>query len=215
MELDPRRLTVAERYKLLIGAIVPRPIALVSTRSATGVDNLAPFSFFNGVGSDPMCLVVCPGGNAEGSDKDTLRNLLPPEEHGTGVFVVNAAVEGYARQVAAAGEPLPESESEFELVGLTPAASVRVSAPRVAEAPVSFECETRHVYRTSPGRPGGGTVVVGEVVYVHVDDTLVDERLRLDPQRLMAIGRMGGRGYCRARVDFQLSPDRRALSEEL
>jgi len=211
MKLDPTELGVAERYKLLIGCIVPRPIALVSTISPGGVPNLAPFSFFNGVGSDPMTVVVCPGNRPDGGDKDTLRNLLPGAEGGTGVFVVNAASTAYEREVAAAGHPLPYEESEFDLVGLTPAPSAVVAAPRVAEARFAFECRTIQVVRTAPGRPGAGNVVVGEVVAIHLDDDLVDERMRVDPDRLAALGRMGGRGYVRARVDLELPPDRRAL----
>lgn len=213
MELDPARLGVAERYKLLIGCIVPRPIAFVSTVSPRGVANLAPFSFYNGVGFDPMTVVVCPANRPDGGDKDTMRNLLPEDEGGTGVFVVNAASSAYARQVAAAGDPLPYEESEFDLVGLTPAPSTVVSAPRVAEAPYAFECRTLQVVRTAPGRPGAGNVVVGEVVAIHLDDDLVDDRMRVDPVRLAALGRMGGRGYVHARVDLRLPPDRRALDE--
>lgn len=211
MELKPEELAVAERYKLMIGCIVPRPVALVSTVSVRGEPNLAPFSFFNGVGSNPMTLLFCPGNAADGSEKDTLRNCKPEEEGGTGEFVVNASVESYHRQVAAAAEPLAPGESEFELVGLTPAPCRLVGPPRVAESPVSFECRTQQVIRTNPGQPAGGNVVLGRVVHVHVRDDLVDERLRVDPAKLAAIGRMGGWGYCTTRQRFEMPPDRRAL----
>lgn len=211
MEIRPEDLTVAERYKLLIGCIVPRPIAFVSTISTDGDHNLAPFSFFNGVGSNPMTLLFCPGNDAEGREKDTLRNCKPIDEGGTGEFVVNASVEGYRRQVAAAAEALPHGESEFELVGLTPAPSRVVGAPRVAEAPVSFECRTLQVIRTNPGAPGGGNLVLGEVVYVHLQDGLVNERMHVDPEALQAIGRMGGFGYSTTRDRFEIKPGRAAL----
>ncbi len=107
MRAKPQDLDVSERYKLLIGCIVPRPIALVSTVSAAGVANVAPFSFFNGVGSNPMTLVFCPGNAADGSEKDTLRNSKPVAEGGGGEFVVNLAREDYVRQVVAAAELLP------------------------------------------------------------------------------------------------------------
>lgn len=206
MELDPADLEVSQRYKLLIGCIVPRPIAFVSTISPDGRANLAPFSFFNGVGSNPMTVLFCPSEKPDGSEKDTLRNCKPVEEGGTGEFVVNAAVEAYAAQVALAAESLAYGESEFELTGLTMTPSTRVRAPRVAESPVAMECRTLQVIRTNPGQRGAGNVVLGEVVHVHVRDDVVDERLRTDPDLLAAVGRMGGRTYCRTRDRFDLWP---------
>ena len=180
MEFDVARLSVAERYKLLIGGIVPRPIALVSTVSADGDPNVAPFSFFNGIGSDPMTMLFCPGNKDDGSEKDTLRNAKPTEEGGTGEFVVNLAVETYARKVAAAAEPLDYGESEFGLTGLTPSSSTVVAAPRVAESPLCFECRTIQVVRTNPGRPGAGNIVIGRVVHVFVRDDLVNDRMHVE-----------------------------------
>jgi flavin reductase (DIM6/NTAB) family NADH-FMN oxidoreductase RutF len=211
MQLDPMALAPAERYKLLIGCIVPRPIAFVSTISPDGRINLAPFSFFNGIGSNPMSLLFCPVNAPGGGEKDTLRNCKPSEEGGTGEFVVNIAVEAYERKVAAAAEPLPYGESEFDLVGLTPAAATRVRAPRVAESPVAFECETLQVLRLNPGEPGGGNVVVGRIVHIHLADGLVNDRLHIDPDRLAAIGRMGGLGYCRTRDRFEMPMGSAAL----
>jgi flavin reductase (DIM6/NTAB) family NADH-FMN oxidoreductase RutF len=211
MELDPLSLAPADRYKLLIGCIVPRPIAFVSTVSPDGRLNLAPFSFFNGIGSDPMSLLFCPANKTDGSKKDSLRNAELPADGGLGEFVVNVATEGYAKLVAAAAEPLEYGDSEFELTGLTPAPSVRVRPPRVLESPVSFECRTRQVIRLNPGVPAGGNVVIGEVVYVHLAEGLVNERFHVDPDRLAAIGRMGGIGYCRTRDRFLIPMGRAAL----
>jgi flavin reductase (DIM6/NTAB) family NADH-FMN oxidoreductase RutF len=211
MELDPARLTIAERYKLLIGCIVPRPIALVSSASPDGRLNLAPFSFFNGIGSDPMALLFCPVNKPDGSDKDTLRNAAPPDEGGLGEFVVNVATEDDAPRVAGAAEPLPYGQSEFDLVGLHPAPSLRVRPPRVAESPVAFECRTLRIVRLNPGVAGGGNVVIGEVVHVFVRDGLVNDRLHTDPEKLRAIARMGGSTYCRTRDRFDLPQGRAAL----
>src|SRR5438105_451116 len=130
MELDPLAMAPADRYKLLIGSIVPRPIAVVSTMSPAGRLNLAPFSFFSGVGSDPMALLFCPANKADGSKKDSLRNAEPVEEGGLGEFVVNVASESYAKQVAASAEPLLYGESEFDLVGMKAAPSRIVRPPR-------------------------------------------------------------------------------------
>jgi flavin reductase (DIM6/NTAB) family NADH-FMN oxidoreductase RutF len=211
MELDPARLEPRERYKLLIGCIVPRPIAFVSTISPDGRPNLAPFSFFNGIGSDPMTLLFCPANKPDGSEKDTLRNCKPVSEGGTGQFVVNASTEAYAREIAGASEPLPYGESEFELVGLATTPSARVRPARVARAPWAFECETLQVVRTNPGQALGGNVVIGRVVHIHVDDALIDQRRHIDPSVLAAIGRMGGLGYCRTRERFEMPMGREAL----
>ncbi|UCF67735.1 MAG: flavin reductase [Acidobacteriota bacterium] len=107
MEIRPAPMSPRQRYWLLISSIVPRRIAFVSTLSVDGRPNLAPFSFFGGVGDEPMTVVFCPANRANGDEKDTLRNCKPVSEGGTGEFVVNVAVESYHRQVAAAGEPLP------------------------------------------------------------------------------------------------------------
>jgi len=211
MDIDPDDLGSRDRYRLLIGCIVPRPIALVSTVDREGRVNLAPFSFFNGVGSDPMTVVFCPANRADGGEKDTLANCKPRAEGGTGEFVVCAATEAYAREIAAAAEPLPHGASEFELTGLETAPSGRVRAPRVARSPWSFECETLHVVRTNPGAPAGGNVVIGRVVHVHVDDAFLDARGHVDPEKLRAVGRMGGIGYATTRERYEMPAGREAL----
>lgn len=204
MDIDPATIDPAARYRLLIGGIVPRPIAFVSTISPTGRTNLAPFSFFCGVGSNPMMLAFCPSNRPDGGDKDTLRNCLPAAEGGTGVFVVNVASVPYERAVAMAAEPLPYGESEFTLVGLTEAPARAVAAPRVRESPLAFECRTRQVIRTNPGAPGGGNLVLGEVVCVHAGDGVLNDRMHVDADRLAAVGRMGGLSYCRTGDRFEM-----------
>lgn len=213
MDLRPEDLPPRDRYKLMIGCIVPRPIAFVSTISLDGRPNLAPFSFFSGIGSDPMTLLFCPSNAPDGGEKDTLRNCKPVAEGGQGQFVVNASIEDYAREVAACGEPLPPDQSEWDLARLESAPSRRVKPARVARSPWAFECETIQVVRTNPGVPSGGNVVIGRVVHVHLDDAIVVPTLRIDPDRLRAIGRMGGFGYTRTRERFELPPDRSALRE--
>lgn len=212
MELDPESLAQRDRYKLLIGCIVPRPIAFVSTVDARGRANLAPFSFFNGVGSDPMTILFCPANRADGGEKDTLANCKPIEEGGTGEFVVCAATEDYAREVAASAEPLPHGESEFELTGLATSPSRVVRAPRVARSPWAFECRTIQVVRTNPGSPSGGNVVIGRVVHVYVDETIVDARFHIDFDRLRAVGRMGGIVYSTTRERYEMPIGRDALT---
>lgn len=214
MELQPESLEIHDRYKLLIGSVVPRPIAFVSTISPEGALNIAPYSFFTAVGSNPMTLLFCPGTKTDGSDKDTLRNALPPEEGGTGQFVVNVATEDYAREVAAAAEMLPHGESEFDLIGLKPHPSSKVRPPRLAESPISFECETVQVLRTAPGEPASGNMVIGRVLCVHVDEALINERFHIDAAQFRAIGRMGGYEYCRTRNLFEMPRGRAALKSK-
>lgn len=208
MEFDPATLAPAERYKLLIGGIVPRPIAWVSTISPDGRTNLAPFSFFCGVGSDPMTLLFCPANKPDGSMKDSLINASPLDNGGTGEFVVNVVPEKLAKAMALSAEPLPYGESELGMpevaaLGLTASPSSRVRPPRVTQSPMSFECRTVQVIRTNPGVPAGGNIVIGHVVHVHAEDGLINERHHVDPTKLDAVGRMGGLSYCRTRDQFE------------
>lgn len=211
MHIDPAEIRAIERYKLLVGAIVPRPIAWVSTISPDGRLNLAPYSFFNGVGSDPMTLLFCPANNADGSIKDSMRNAMPAPD-GTGVFTVNIVTESVMQQMAVTAEGLPYGESEFEFAGLSPMPGMRVKCPRVAESPIAFECKTIEIVRTGGNNPGGGNVVIGEVVFVHVDDALINERFHIDAEKLTAIGRMGGLDYVRTRDRFEMPRGRSALA---
>ena len=202
MEIDIPSLAQPDRYKLLIGLIVPRPIAWVSTVSRDGRANLAPFSFFNGVSSEPPALLFCPANKSDGTIKDTLRNILESSRDGTGVggqFVVNIVPHGLRGEMSASAEELPYGESEFELAGLTRAGSRVVGCPRVAEAPACFECEAMQVIRLAPGAPGGGNVVIGRVLWAHVRDDIMNERHHIDPAKLDALGRMAGMSYCTTR----------------
>jgi len=212
MEIDPARLSPSDRYRLLIGAVVPRPIAVVGTRSPCGKFlNLAPFSFFNACGSDPMTLMFCPANRDDGSEKDSLRNSLPASEGGSGEFTVSVATEAIIHQVVAAAEELPPESSEFALSGLTPVAGTRVQAPRVGESPISFECRTRHVMRLAPGMPAGANVVIGDVVHVHVAGEVVDARGKIDASALRAVGRMGSMSYALTRDVMEIPFGMRAL----
>jgi flavin reductase (DIM6/NTAB) family NADH-FMN oxidoreductase RutF len=214
MEIDPLRLTPADRYKLLVGLIVPRPIAFVSTRSRAGATNLAPFSFFCGVASEPMSLIFCPANKGDGSHKDTLANILATSTRGDGVggqFVVNIVPHALGAPMAACAEDLPHGESEFVMAGLTEAPSKRVTPPRVAECPACFECEATHVIQLAPGAAGGGNIVVGRVVWTHASDDVMDARYHADPARLDALGRMAGLTYCTTRERMDIPWGRRAL----
>ena len=205
MVLLPENLGASERYKLLIGAIVPRPIAWVSTVSPRGEPNLAPYSFFNGVGSNPMLLLFCPANKIDGSEKDSLRNAKPASEGGQGEFVVNVVPRALCEAMAACAAELAYGHSEWDLAKVTPAPSERVKPARVAESPVAFECVTRQVIRTNGTEPAAGNIVIGEVVAVWVAEGVVNERLHVNPAVLDAVGRVGGpNGYATTRDRFEV-----------
>lgn len=204
MDIDTTRLSGADRYKLLIGGIVPRPIAWVSSRGMDGRVNLAPFSFFCGVSARPMTLCFCPANREDGTMKDTLRNVLPPDEGGTGEFVVNVVSHEHSLKMSATAAELPYGESEFAFAGLTEAKAAVVGCPRVGEAAMAFECRTLKVLQLAPGEASGGNMVIGEVVSVFARDGVVNARHHVDPAQLDAIGRMGGMTYCTTRERFEM-----------
>lgn len=199
MEVNPDTLDPSHRYKLLIGTVVPRPIAVVSSLSPAGVVNLAPFSYFSAVGHKPLALAFSIAPKADGGEKDTLRNVRPVSQGGTGEFVINLAVEAYVQQVAAASEPLPYGESEFDYVDLTAASSQVVQPPRVAESPAAYECRTLEIVPV-----GEFNLVIGRVVHLYVRDDLVDQRYRVDTHKLGAVGRMAGYDYCTTKDQFTI-----------
>ena len=199
---DPKEHEPHQMYKVMSGIIVPRPIALVSTVDREGVANVAPFSFFCGVGAVPPTLLFCPAlraaGGADGIPrKDTLRNV---EE--TGEFVVNVVSEAIADAANMTASEVPPDVDEFQLAGLTPLQSDVIRAPRVAESPAQMECKLMQVIYTSH-KPGGGVIVLGEVVRFHVREDLVDN-FRVDPAGLDAVGRMAGNTWVRTRDRVEL-----------
>jgi flavin reductase (DIM6/NTAB) family NADH-FMN oxidoreductase RutF len=200
--IDPTKHTLLDCYKLMSGLIVPRPVALVSTVDANGVANVAPFSFFSGVGSNPPTLLFCPTLRAVKSGrpddrKDTLRNVEL-----TGEFVVNVVSDALAGAANATAAEVGPDVDEFELAGLTPLASEVVRAPRVAESPAQLECKLMQIVFTGEG-DGAGVIVVGEIVRFHVHPDLM-ENFRVDPVKLDAVGRMAGNTWSRTRDLFEL-----------
>jgi flavin reductase (DIM6/NTAB) family NADH-FMN oxidoreductase RutF len=188
----------------MTGIIVPRPVALVSTMSREGVANLAPFSFFSGVGAVPPTVLFCPAlrpseelGDQAGERKDTLRNV---EE--TGEFVINVVSDAIAAAANLAAAEVPFGVNEFTLSGLTPVPSEAVRPPRVAESPAQMECKLLQVIYTGHA-PRSGVLVLGQVVRFHVREDLV-ENFRVDPAALDAVGRMAGNTWVRTRDRIEL-----------
>jgi flavin reductase (DIM6/NTAB) family NADH-FMN oxidoreductase RutF len=196
--IDPREQDYRNIYKLMVGVIVPRPIAFVSTISPEGILNLAPFSFFTGISANPP--VICFSPMVRGRDaarKDTLNNI-----QATGEFVVNVVSEDFAEQMNICSAEFPAEVDEFQQSGLTPVASILVRPPRVAEARVNMECGLLQVVDVS-AKPLGGSIVLGEVLRFHVRDELFDD-FKIDPDRLRPIGRMGGPTYTRTTDRFDM-----------
>ena len=198
LAFDPANHSPGDIYKLMIGAIVPRPIALVSTVDGGDVRNLAPFSYFTACSSNPAVVVFCPILRpVPPMAKDTLRNILATRE-----FVVNIVSEEFAERMNATSAQVGPEIDEFELSGLTPMASELIKPARVAESHVHMECRLLQVVQVSD-QPGGGSLVLGEVLRFHVRQDLIDN-FRIDPDKLRAIGRMAGPTYVRTTDRFDL-----------
>ena len=183
-----------ELYKILSGAIAPRPIAFASTVNAEGQANLAPYSFFNMIGSNPPTLVFSPNVSGRtGAQKHTLQNMEQVPE-----VVINLVSYDMLHQMNIAGLEYPAGVNEFDKSGFTPVASAQIRPPRVAEAPVQLECVVKQIIAT--GTEGGaGNIVVAEIVHIHIDEGILDELGAIDPFKIDLIGRMGGDDYVRCR----------------
>lgn len=186
MDFDFAKLQPQERYKLLTGLVVPRPIAWVTSLNSDDSVNAAPFSFFNAMGSDPALLVIGVGNHHPLRPKDTAANIKR-----SGVFVVNLVSEALAEAMNITATEFPPDISEVEVAGLQTVPSVHVAVPRLAQAPAGFECRLHTVLEIGRNR-----MLIGEVLGAFVQDRLVADgaKLHLKTQELGLIGRMGGRG---------------------
>ena len=196
MELDLEGKFAARAYPILASLVVPRPIALVTTLSADGKINAAPFSFFNVLGANPPVVAFAPGDRDDGTPKDTALNVRATHE-----FVVNLVDEAIAEKMNLCAAALPFGDSELAHAGLTSAPSAVVKPPRIAEAPVSLECVewgTLHI--------GGNRIVIGLVKRIQLRDELFDaEKQRIRSDRLQLIGRMASpHWYCKTRDRFEM-----------
>lgn len=200
MRIDPSSLPWADAYKYLNGAILPRPIAFVSTLDEAGTLNLAPFSFFTAVAAKPLtiCFSVMRRGT-DGSKKDTLQNIEATKE-----FVVNIVSESFAEQMNITATEFPPEVSEFAASGLTPAPSLLVKAPRVAESLVNFECKLHQIVEVGGEERGASALVIGEVVQIHVDDS-IHHNGKIDTKGLNPIGRLAASEYVRITDTFEMT----------
>jgi flavin reductase (DIM6/NTAB) family NADH-FMN oxidoreductase RutF len=193
MQIDPALHSEADNYKILTNVVVPRPIAWVTSLSPSGLLNVAPFSFFNAVGSDPLYVVVSIGQRSDGRPKDTAANILSGEE-----FVVNMVTEDLLSAMNVSAADFPTDTSELAATGLDAAPSVKIKPPRLAASQVSLECKLHQSHAL-----GSNTLVIGEVVMFHIADALLGPRFHV--KDFAPIGRLGSPSvYCRTTDRFEL-----------
>jgi flavin reductase (DIM6/NTAB) family NADH-FMN oxidoreductase RutF len=195
LKIDPHNFEGFNR--VLTGVVVPRPIAFVSSRSAAGLVNLAPYSFFNAVAYDPPTIVFSSSRHAGDKRKDTLANI---EE--TGEFVVNVVVDAIAEAMNRTAAEYPAEVDEFTIAGLTPLPSDLVKPPRVAESPVNMECRLNQIVPIGQGRHQHG-LVIGEIVLLHIRDDIINGH-RINHQKLQPTGRLAGSMYCHTADVFEM-----------
>lgn len=192
MEINPTTLPHQSIYKILTGSVLPRPIGWISSIDLGGRPNLAPFSFFNAVCSNPPTVLFCSSiRGSDGKTKDTLNNVRATSE-----FVVNIVTEELLQAMNASSIEAPSDFDEFDYAGLTLAPSVVVKPPRVAESPIHFECKLREIIEIG-NEPGGGSIVIGAIVHIHADDGVMIGEDKINLTALKPIGRLMGSGYCR------------------
>jgi flavin reductase (DIM6/NTAB) family NADH-FMN oxidoreductase RutF len=194
--LDPSETGIKEISNFLTSSVVPRPIAFVSTVDENGAPNLSPFSFFNAFSSVPPVLVFSPAKSAlTGKQKDTYHNVMAMKE-----CVIHIPNFAMVEQLSVTSGAYPEGVNEFLKGGLTEVPSVKVKPPRVQEAPVAFECKVLDVIALGD-KGGAGNLVICEIVLVHFDETLADERGNMIPEKLDAVSRLGYNYYARITRD--------------
>ena len=192
MEINPTTLPHQSIYKILTGSVLPRPIGWISSIDLGGRPNLAPFSFFNAVCSNPPTVLFCSSiRGSDGKTKDTLNNVRATSE-----FVVNIVTEELLQAMNASSIEAPSDFDEFDYAGLTLAPSVVVKPPRVAESPIHFECKLREIIEIG-NEPGGGSIVIGTIVHIHANDEVMIGEDKINLTALKPIGRLMGSGYCR------------------
>ncbi len=191
--INPKEVSTDDLHQYLLGSVAPRPIAFASTMDEDGVPNLAPYSFFNCFSSNPPILVFSSNRKrGDNKTKDTLHNV-----EATGEVVINMVTYNIVRQAAVASIEYPREVNEFEKAGFTPLPSEMVKPFRVKESPVNMECKVQQIIPLGD-QGGAGHLIICEVVLLHIDEAVLDERNRIDPHRIDLMGRMGRAFYVRA-----------------
>ena len=199
MIIDPANQSFSENHKLMIGSIVPRPIALVSTISKKSIKNVAPFSYFNGVCSNPPTIMFAPARRGyDGKTKDTLNNIRETNE-----FAINIVSEEIVEPMVACSTDYSDEVDEFKISDFTPIQCDKIIAPRVEESKVVFECKLNTIIEIGPSKPGGGFVVIGEIVLFHINDDVFKDG-KIDLSLLNPVGRLSGNNYSRVFDSFEV-----------
>jgi flavin reductase (DIM6/NTAB) family NADH-FMN oxidoreductase RutF len=191
MQFNPNDLDYIAVYKLLTGSIIPRPIGWISSISEDGINNLAPFSYFNAVGEDPPHVMFSTG-RGNNTNKDTLNNVLATKQ-----FVVNMVTEALAEQMNSTAQSVSPEVDEFELAGIESIQSVKVKPLRVKESPITFECELVHHYFLEDHKNGGACVVIGRIVMMHFDDSVLLDNYKINLENYKPIARLAGSNYAK------------------
>ncbi len=189
MQFDPNELEHSAVYKLLTGAVIPRPIGWISTVDQNGINNLAPFSYFNAVGEDPPHVMFS---TVRGNDtnKDTLNNVFS-----NGQFVVNMVTEELAEKMNITSQSVASDVDEFDLANLTPIPSVKIKPMRVKESPITFECELVHHYFLENHKNGGACIIIGRIVMMHFADDVLLDNFKINIETYKPIARLAGSNY--------------------
>jgi flavin reductase (DIM6/NTAB) family NADH-FMN oxidoreductase RutF len=198
MQFDPDDLDYTAVYKLLTGSVIPRPIGWISTVDQNGNNNIAPFSYFNAVGEDPphVMFSTVRGNN---TNKDTLNNVLA-----NGQFVVNMVTEELVEQMNLTSQAVAADVDEFEMAGLTPIPSVKVKPMRVKESKVTFECEMVHHYFLENHKQGGACIVIGRIVMMHFDDSVLLDNYKINLETYKPVARLAGSNYSKMGEIFSI-----------
>ncbi|WP_342042131.1 flavin reductase family protein [Bacillus sp. OTU2372] len=197
ISIDPSKNTERENYKFLIGSIIPRPIAFVTSLSKEGVLNGAPFSYFNIVSANPP-LISLAIQRSGGRQKDTARNIIDLKE-----FVVHIVDEHNVELINKTAASLPPDQSEIELAQLTPVKSVKVSTPGVMEAKIRMECRLEHSLEIGGEDSPGCDLIIGRIVQYHIESDLYESG-RIGPKGLAAVSRLAGNNYAKIGEIFEI-----------
>lgn len=196
MQFDPNNLDSLSLYKLLTGSILPRPIGWISTIDSHGMNNLAPFSYFNIVGEKHIMFSTA---KKKGKNKDTLNNILQNNE-----FVLNMVTEDLAEAMNSTSSEIPYYEDEFLLANLTPIDSQLIKPKRVGESKITFECKMIHNYTIPHPENTGATIIVGEIIMMHFENDILLENYKINMENYKPISRMAGSNYCKIGETFTI-----------
>jgi len=196
MQFDPKDLDSSSLYKLITGSIIPRPIGWISTVDQNGINNLAPFSYFNIVGEKHIMFSTAKN---KGNNKDTLNNILQNNE-----FVVNMVTEDVVEAMNMTSAELPANEDEFIHAGLTAIDSELIQPKRVKESKISFECKMIHTYTMPHPENNGATLIIGEIVMMHFDDEVLLDNHKINMENYKPIARLAGSNYSKIGEIFSI-----------